>query len=56
VPRTPFAASYPAIRTDLMEVNAEGASRASMHGWRLLETLEAVSAEKKHACYGECFV
>ncbi len=34
----------------------ESASRASMHGWRLLETLEAVSAEKKHACYRECFV
>ena len=33
----------------------ESASRASMHGWRLLETLEAVSAEKMHACYGECF-
>jgi hypothetical protein len=33
----------------------ESASRASMHGWRLLETLEAVSAEKKHPCYGECF-
>jgi hypothetical protein len=42
--------------TGTTPASRESASRASMHGWRLLETLEAVSAEKKHACYGECFV
>jgi hypothetical protein len=42
--------------TGTTPASRESASRASMHGWRLLEMLEAVSAEKKHACYGECFV
>jgi hypothetical protein len=39
-----------------MNIDAEERQPRVMHGWRLLETLEAVSAEKKHACYAECFV
>jgi hypothetical protein len=56
VPQTPAAASYPPIRADLIDVNA--GKRQPRVDARLapFETLEAVSAEKKHTCYGECFV